>query len=323
MARLTLKLPAGSDVSAAGLGKNSPIPNPRGSLYAAYLHGTDFGDPSMDWSRNGRNLDPASATPSATRLDASSSAYAVMPFSSATLGAVHNELTMISIAKIDPAQGAILISSSVGAPSLTLCAPSANPVTAQNRDASVTATAGFGGVNSVVSCAVTSVGAGLLDVFPITFTGGGGSGAEAIGYAVGGVLQFIEVTKSGANYTSNPTPVLTAGGGSGATATASRGQDANRNSYYAMYAGVFTPTTALAYRKRSGRAAQTATGTKATGAFGSAGNLQAGYLAGATGLLGPVQLVFTALLTRGLSVSELDGVHAGMATLLARYGVTV
>ena len=56
----------------------------------------------------------------------------------------------------------------------------------------------------------------------VSFSGGGGTGAEAVAYSTpAGVLTGIFVTKPGAGYTSNPTVSVTIG--SGATFTVSRG----------------------------------------------------------------------------------------------------
>jgi len=57
--------------------------------------------------------------------------------------------------------------------------------------------------------------------YPLTFTGGGGTGAA--GYAVGGgtfVVSGLTLTNGGAGYTSAPNVTISGGGGTGATGTA-------------------------------------------------------------------------------------------------------
>jgi hypothetical protein len=63
-------------------------------------------------------------------------------------------------------------------------------------------------------------GSGYVSPPTVVFNGGGGSGATATAYIVGGVVTCIIVETSGSNYTSAPTMVLTGGGGSNATAQA-------------------------------------------------------------------------------------------------------
>jgi hypothetical protein len=85
-----------------------------------------------------------------------------------------------------------------------------------------TCTSSSGGVGSVT---MTSGGSGYFSSFPVTFTGGGGSGAAGtasvnlLTHAVTGVT----ITSPGSGYTSAPTPDFSAGGGSGAAGTASLG----------------------------------------------------------------------------------------------------
>ena len=77
--------------------------------------------------------------------------------------------------------------------------------------------------SSVTAVNVTSAGTGYTPGthYPLTFTGGGGSGAA--GYAVGGgtfVVSALNLTNGGAGYTSAPTVTISGGGGTGATGTA-------------------------------------------------------------------------------------------------------
>jgi hypothetical protein len=80
--------------------------------------------------------------------------------------------------------------------------------------------------SSVTTVNITSVGSGYTPgtQYPLTFTGGGGSGAA--GYAIGGgtyVVNGFTVTNGGSGYTSAPTVTISGGGGSGASATATIG----------------------------------------------------------------------------------------------------
>ncbi len=77
--------------------------------------------------------------------------------------------------------------------------------------------------SSVTAVNVTSAGTGYTPGthYPLTFTGGGGTGAA--GYAVGGgtfVVSALNLTNGGAGYTSAPTVTISGGGGTGATGTA-------------------------------------------------------------------------------------------------------
>lgn len=70
---------------------------------------------------------------------------------------------------------------------------------------------------------VTSAGSGYTPGvhYPLTFTGGGGTGAA--GYAVGGgtdIVSGFTITNGGSGYTSAPTVLIVGGGGTGASATA-------------------------------------------------------------------------------------------------------
>jgi len=73
--------------------------------------------------------------------------------------------------------------------------------------------------SSVVRVTVTSAGAGYATPPTITFTGGGGMGAQATAAldAAGGVSR-IDVTTPGSGYTAAPTVQIAGGGGAGATA---------------------------------------------------------------------------------------------------------
>jgi hypothetical protein len=75
-------------------------------------------------------------------------------------------------------------------------------------------------INSGLS-AITSLvgGTGYTDAPTISFTGGGGSGAQAVATVAAGAVTAITITNPGKNYTSVPTIVIT-GVGSGASATA-------------------------------------------------------------------------------------------------------
>lgn len=57
----------------------------------------------------------------------------------------------------------------------------------------------------------------------VSFTGGGGDGAEATATVSGGKVTGIKVDDGGNGYTSAPTVVFTGGGGNNAVATASVG----------------------------------------------------------------------------------------------------
>jgi hypothetical protein len=74
------------------------------------------------------------------------------------------------------------------------------------------------GVVSEVS--VTRGGTGYTSAPAIQFTGGGGSGAEAVAVIKDGAVARIVITDGGAGYTSAPTVTVTGGGGSGAEASA-------------------------------------------------------------------------------------------------------
>ena len=92
--------------------------------------------------------------------------------------------------------------------------------------------------SSVTAVNLTGAGTGYTPGthYPLTFTGGGGSGAA--GYAVGGgtfVVSGFTVTNPGTGYTSAPTVTLSAGGGSGASATATIGSGGVNTSMGQVY----------------------------------------------------------------------------------------
>ncbi len=77
--------------------------------------------------------------------------------------------------------------------------------------------------SAITAINVTSAGTGYTPGthYPLTITGGGGTGA--VGYAVGGgtyVVSGFNVTNGGVGYTSTPTVTVSGGGGTGTTATA-------------------------------------------------------------------------------------------------------
>jgi hypothetical protein len=76
-------------------------------------------------------------------------------------------------------------------------------------------------INSGIS-AITGLvgGTGYTEPPLISFTGGGGTGAQAIATVNAGSVTAITITNPGKNFTSVPTVVLTGGGGTGASATA-------------------------------------------------------------------------------------------------------
>jgi hypothetical protein len=77
--------------------------------------------------------------------------------------------------------------------------------------------------SAITAINVTAPGTGYTPAthYPLTITGGGGTGAA--GYAIGGgtfVVSGFSVTNGGAGYTSQPTVTVSGGGGTGTTATA-------------------------------------------------------------------------------------------------------
>lgn len=90
--------------------------------------------------------------------------------------------------------------------------------------AHATVTSASGGVGEV---SVTAGGTGYTSDVAVSFSGGGGSGAQAIvSTATNGVIVAITVTNPGSGYTSPPTVAIAGTGGTGATAIAQviRGQ---------------------------------------------------------------------------------------------------
>lgn len=86
-------------------------------------------------------------------------------------------------------------------------------------DTTATATATVSTTTSIVTgVLVLSGGTSYTTAALVTFTGGGGSGAEAvISGLTNGVITGITVTQTGSGYTSPPTIAITGGTGSGAT----------------------------------------------------------------------------------------------------------
>jgi hypothetical protein len=74
----------------------------------------------------------------------------------------------------------------------------------------------------IASITVTNGGSGYTTNFPVTFTGGGGSGAAATAIVTGSAVTSVTVTSPGTGYTTPPV-VNFAGGGTGAGATANLG----------------------------------------------------------------------------------------------------
>lgn len=71
----------------------------------------------------------------------------------------------------------------------------------------------------VVSVTMTAPGTGYTANFPVTFTGGGGTGATGTAIVASGGVTAVTINNPGTGYTSAPTPVFTAGAGTGATGT--------------------------------------------------------------------------------------------------------
>jgi hypothetical protein len=83
-----------------------------------------------------------------------------------------------------------------------------------------TVTATISGVVSTVT--VSNGGSGYTTAPTVSFTGGGGTGAQATATVAGGVVTGVTITNGGSGYTSAPTSVTftPTNGGTGATATA-------------------------------------------------------------------------------------------------------
>ena len=97
--------------------------------------------------------------------------------------------------------------------------------------------AGLTSSGGVANCAITAGGTGYTGPFTVTFSGGGGSGAQGTATVVNGVVTTVTMTSPGSGYTSAPTPSFAAGGGSGATATVSLMAGPSKISSIACYAG--------------------------------------------------------------------------------------
>lgn len=76
-------------------------------------------------------------------------------------------------------------------------------------------------LTGIIAVKVANGGSGYSKDFPVSFTGGAGSGAVGLAIVTGrGVVDRVEIMAIGSGYTSAPNPVFSAGGGTGATATA-------------------------------------------------------------------------------------------------------
>jgi phage tail sheath protein FI len=82
--------------------------------------------------------------------------------------------------------------------------------------------------NGVASIAVSNGGAGYTADFPVTATGGSGTGFTGTAHVANGIITDIEVTNPGKGYATVPTLVLTAGAGTGGAAAATLGSVANQ-----------------------------------------------------------------------------------------------
>lgn len=82
--------------------------------------------------------------------------------------------------------------------------------------------------NGVASIAVTNGGSGYWADFPVTATGGSGTGFSGIAHVKDGVIQSVEIVNAGSGYSVAPTLVWTAGSGTGAAGTATLGSVANQ-----------------------------------------------------------------------------------------------
>lgn len=324
---IKITIPAPSDASGTGLGKFSPFTNPRNSLYAAWALGTGYpgGNPLTDLSSNGRDLTLALGSVGTDYLSGNASNYLDWPFTTADLGAVNDEFTIVCLSRILDANGGALASSGAGLPSASLTIPADANVAAANRDASLTATGQVGSVNKVGGVTVTNGGTGYADTFPVTFSGGTGSGVTATAFAELGVIQRIYVTQPGASYTagSPPNVDLSLGGGSGGAATAVLGRAPDAATRWKMRAGIWTKTSGKAYVSwgdPSTNPPVTNTASKATGTLGSSGTVHIGYLNHATTLNGQVEIMHMACYTRALTDLELASVQRNLANIYGPYG---
>lgn len=83
-------------------------------------------------------------------------------------------------------------------------------------------------VGGVATTVVGTPGAGYTEDFPVTATGGSGTGFAGIAHVANGGITDIEILNPGVGYVTAPTLVLTAGAGTGGAATATVGQVANQ-----------------------------------------------------------------------------------------------
>ncbi len=81
--------------------------------------------------------------------------------------------------------------------------------------------------DGLASITISEGGSGYTGAPVVTFTGGDGSGAQAIAIVEDGAVTELVVTNPGVGYTAAPTVVLTGGGGADAAATAVLGTVAN------------------------------------------------------------------------------------------------
>lgn len=82
--------------------------------------------------------------------------------------------------------------------------------------------------NGVASITVSNGGSGYTADFPVTATGGSGSGFAGIAHVANGVITSIEIVNAGSAYATAPTLDFPAGAGTGAAATATLGSVANQ-----------------------------------------------------------------------------------------------
>jgi phage tail sheath protein FI len=80
----------------------------------------------------------------------------------------------------------------------------------------------------VLTIAVTTPGTGYTADFPVTATGGGGTGFSGLAHVADGAVQSVEIVNPGKGYTTVPTLVMSAGSGTGAAATATTGGVGNQ-----------------------------------------------------------------------------------------------
>lgn len=75
-------------------------------------------------------------------------------------------------------------------------------------------------LTGVVHLTITNAGSSYEYAPTVSFSGGGGSGAEALAFVFRGEVVALFITAEGSGYTSAPTVSFSSGGGSGAAATA-------------------------------------------------------------------------------------------------------